>query len=135
MRCSTVTPGKFATFCRRPVMRLNSVDLPELGGPIIATTCARVVVFFDFGGAVATAHPPQLWQSLMASISCRCHCWPVLGSSAMLSRAATPLPIHPLDKHGARLRELAALEPQHVRGGSQAPSNAERHHRADPGDR
>src|ERR1035437_10402281 len=36
-RSSTVTPGKFATFCRRPVRRLKSVDLPEFGGPTRAT--------------------------------------------------------------------------------------------------
>ena len=38
VRCSTVTPGKLATFWRRPVSRLKRVDLPELGGPMIATT-------------------------------------------------------------------------------------------------
>ena len=47
MRCSTVTPGKFATFCRNPVRRLNSVDLPELGGPTIATTCCLLVAAGD----------------------------------------------------------------------------------------
>src|SRR5581483_7396028 len=41
MRCSTVTPGKLATFCRRPVNRLNSVDLPEFGGPTMATMMGR----------------------------------------------------------------------------------------------
>jgi hypothetical protein len=58
MRCSTVTPGKFATFCRRPVSRLNSVDLPELGGPTTATTCRRVGMLG--GGKIAAGHP---WQS------------------------------------------------------------------------
>src|ERR1035438_4518077 len=29
--CSTVTPGKLATFWRSPVRRLNRVVLPELG--------------------------------------------------------------------------------------------------------
>src|SRR5579875_980886 len=41
MRCSTVTPGKLATFWRRPVRRLNRVDLPELGGPTMATIMGR----------------------------------------------------------------------------------------------
>src|ERR1700722_12446782 len=58
MRCSTVTPGKFATFWRSPVSRLNSVDLPELGGPTMATTCCLPEV--TGGGRVATAGP---WQS------------------------------------------------------------------------
>ena len=35
--CSTVTPGKLATFWRSPVRRLKSVVLPELGGPTSAT--------------------------------------------------------------------------------------------------
>ena len=35
--CSTVTPGKLATFWRSPVRRLNRVVLPELGGPTSAT--------------------------------------------------------------------------------------------------
>src|SRR5436190_1273916 len=60
VRCSTVTPGKFATFWRRPVSRLNKVDLPELGGPTIATTCRRVGV-----GGVGSVATGQAWQSLM----------------------------------------------------------------------
>src|SRR6476646_8588913 len=64
MRCSTVTPGKFATFWRRPVRRLKSVDLPELGGPTIATMCRRVSMAGG-GGRVATEQP---WQSLIKSL-------------------------------------------------------------------
>ena len=64
MRCSTVTPGKFATFWRRPVSRLNRVDLPELGGPTIATMCRRVGIAGG-GGRVATG---QSWQSLIKSL-------------------------------------------------------------------
>ena len=61
MRCSTVTPGKFATFWRRPVSRLNRVDLPELGGPTIATMCRRVGIAggggrVRDGATVAIAH-------------------------------------------------------------------------------
>src|SRR6185369_15494125 len=64
MRCSTVTPGKFATFCRNPVSRLNSVDLPEFGGPTIATICCLPEV--SGGGKVATEGP---WQSSMVWLS------------------------------------------------------------------
>src|SRR5579871_2590469 len=64
MRCSTVTPGKFATFCRKPVSRLNSVDLPEFGGPTIATTCCLPEV--SGGGKVATEGP---WQSSICVLS------------------------------------------------------------------
>lgn len=35
--CSTVTPGKLATFWRSPVRALKRVDLPALGGPTRAT--------------------------------------------------------------------------------------------------
>src|SRR6476646_6133881 len=66
MRCSTVTPGKFATFWRRPVRRLKSVDLPELGGPTIATMCRRGYMAGG-GGRVATEQP---WQSLIKSLHC-----------------------------------------------------------------
>src|SRR3954452_5572709 len=57
--CSTVTPGKFATFCRSPVRRLKRVVLPELGGPTRATdrTAAGRVIW-------ATAELPHPWQSL-----------------------------------------------------------------------
>src|SRR5210317_1792076 len=34
---STVIPGKLATFCCKPVSRLNSMLLPELGLPINMT--------------------------------------------------------------------------------------------------
>src|ERR1700722_17620073 len=61
--CSTVTPGKFATFWRRPVRRLNRVVLPEFGGPTSAMeTCEAAV-----RGGSATAVPPQFaqpWHSL-----------------------------------------------------------------------
>src|SRR5580704_6951756 len=73
MRCSTVTPGKFATFWRRPVSRLKRVDLPELGGPTIATMCRRADIAGG-GGRVATGQP---WQSLITYFtipSRRCRC-------------------------------------------------------------
>ena len=56
--CSTVTPGKFATFWRSPVRRLKSVVLPELGGPTSATVRTAAG-----RGSCATAEPPQPWQS------------------------------------------------------------------------
>ena len=37
MWCSTVTPGKLATFWRNPVRRLKRVVFPEFGGPTSAT--------------------------------------------------------------------------------------------------
>ena len=58
--CSTVTPGKLATFCRRPVRRLNSVDFPEFGGPTRATVCRE----FGLGGGTRGAIE-QLSQSLI----------------------------------------------------------------------
>src|SRR5207302_11308555 len=96
-RCSTVTPGKFATFWRRPVRRLNRVDFPEFGGPMMATTWERVDLE-SLGGAVATAQLPQLWQSLMASGPS--HLFSLAGakSNAMPFRVAELLPIHPRDR-------------------------------------
>src|SRR5580700_583922 len=64
--CSTVTPGKFATFWRSPVRRLKSVVLPEFGGPTSAT--AVRVPAKRVGSA--TAVPPQFaqpWHSLTSS--------------------------------------------------------------------
>src|SRR5579864_1628665 len=61
MRCSTVTPGKLATFWRSPVRRLNRVDLPELGGPMIAMTAA----FDAAGGGKTETEDSQSWQSLI----------------------------------------------------------------------
>src|SRR5277367_528856 len=62
-RCSTVTPGKFATFWRRPVRRLKRVDLPEFGGPISATA---PLFFPTRGGPDSTATPPPGLQWLIA---------------------------------------------------------------------
>ena len=44
MRFSTVTPGKLAVFCRRPVKRLNTVLLPEFGLPTNAIVVLRAIV-------------------------------------------------------------------------------------------
>ena len=70
MRCSTVTPGKLATFWRRPVRRLNSVDLPEFGGPMMATTCVRAPFAWTrrvrnraSGATVAIAHSVRFLES------------------------------------------------------------------------
>src|SRR5512143_1335627 len=82
MRCSTVTPGKFATFWRRPVSRLNRVDLPELGGPTMATMCRRVSIAGG-GGRVATEQP---WQSLIKPEPLHLSC----GAQNQLSRRITP---------------------------------------------
>ena len=57
--CSTVTPGKLATFWRSPVSRLKRVVLPELGGPTTATVRTAAG-----RGSSATAALPQPWQSL-----------------------------------------------------------------------
>src|SRR5579863_1841231 len=74
MRCSTVTPGKFATFCRRPVSRLKRVDLPELGGPTMATMIGRSLA--GAGGAIEglgkrPARGAPEWQLLMRARSGR----------------------------------------------------------------
>jgi hypothetical protein len=53
MRCSTVTPGKLATFWRRPVKRLKRVDLPEFGGPISTTVLSCPERGEDLGGTKA----------------------------------------------------------------------------------
>src|SRR5271165_5338014 len=58
IRCSTVTPGKLATFCRNPVSRLNKVDFPEFGGPTMATICRRAWIC---GSVIVAAGQP--WQS------------------------------------------------------------------------
>ena len=44
MRFSTVTPGKFAVFCRRPVSLLKTVLLPELGLPTSAIVTSLAIV-------------------------------------------------------------------------------------------
>ncbi len=44
MRFSTVTPGKLAVFCRKPVSRLNTVLLPEFGLPTSAIVFFRATV-------------------------------------------------------------------------------------------
>ena len=59
--CSTVTPGKFATFWRSPVRRLNRVVLPELGGPTSATVRTAAG-----RGISTTAVLPQPWQLLQS---------------------------------------------------------------------
>ena len=58
--CSTVTPGKFATFWRSPVSRLKRVVFPELGGPIRATAVGAALP----RGISTTAAAPQELQSL-----------------------------------------------------------------------
>ncbi len=53
--CSTVTPGKLATFWRSPVRRLKRVVLPELGGPTSATVrTAAGRGEFHYGRVAAT---------------------------------------------------------------------------------
>src|ERR1700675_1898657 len=100
MRCSTVTPGKFATFWRRPVSRLNSVDLPEFGGPTIATICRRVGIAGG-GGRVATEQP---WQSLINSVTLS------LEVAFGPSRAAEPLQIRPPETPSDRRLEPSGPE-------------------------
>src|SRR5581483_3420677 len=57
--CSTVTPGKLASFCRIPVSRLNNVVLPEFGGPTSATALGSVAD----GGKSSTGVGPHDRQS------------------------------------------------------------------------
>ena len=52
--CSTVTPGKLATFWRIPVSRLKSVVLPEFGGPTSATVFGAMA---GGGKTVAAGQP------------------------------------------------------------------------------
>ena len=54
--CSTVTPGKLATFWRRPVSLLNRVVLPQLGGPTRATVLGFLVA--GAGGSKTAALQP-----------------------------------------------------------------------------
>src|SRR5712692_7496788 len=87
MRCSTVTPGKFATFCRNPVRRLNNVDLPEFGGPTMATTCFFVSA--SAGGGLMVITGP-LWQSLMVAYSWGSQSWLPPAFSRRCARAEPP---------------------------------------------
>src|ERR1035437_10707596 len=62
--CSTVTPGKLATFWRSPVRRLKRVVLPELGGPTSATgeighLLAQSGETIEEGGLAGTGRPHQ----------------------------------------------------------------------------
>src|SRR3569832_733999 len=61
--CSTVTPGKFATFWRSPVRRLKRVVLPEFGGPMTATVLTAPA--FGNSRTAADPHPWQLLHSLI----------------------------------------------------------------------
>src|SRR5580704_4925326 len=117
MRCSTVTPGKFATFCRSPVRRLNSVDFPEFGGPMIATTCGRTAGRAG-SGAVATAQPPQVWQSLMAQYPGRFFSTAPAESIEQRFHAAAQLQIHPRDRRAVLLPERYEPEPLYDREGN-----------------
>src|ERR1700693_3267024 len=133
IRCSTVTPGKFATFWRRPGRRLNKVDFPEFGGPMMATTCERVALE-SLGGGAATAQFPQLWQSLMASDFSQ-RLWKVGAKlSAPRFRGEELLRIHRLDSHAVLRRARCGRELRHGRARNRVPSAVEPHLREDPGD-
>src|SRR5580704_9179324 len=135
MRCSTVTPGKFATFWRSPVRRLNKVDFPEFGGPMMATTCERVALA-SFGGSAATAQLPQLWQSLMASEFSLRLCWKAgVRLGALQFRGEELLPIHRLDRRAALRRARCGREPRHGRARNRVPLTVEPHLPEDPIDR
>src|SRR5258708_5651144 len=108
-RCSTVTPGKLATFWRRPVRRLNSVDLPEFGGPMMATTCGGAAGRAG-DNAVATAQPSQLWHSLIARTYCRTLSMAAAELIALRSRAGELSRIHPRGRHAAPRRERCEPE-------------------------
>src|SRR5208283_963784 len=99
-RCSTVTPGKFATFWRSPVNRLKSVDLPEFGGPTIATVMALSPPDAGIGLGIGMlglgrrlTEGPSPWQLLILStLPNRIHtaktAWPPC-------HAGAPLPTRP----------------------------------------
>src|SRR5712691_6536958 len=113
-RCSTVTPGKLATFCRSPVSRLNRVDFPELGGPMIAITAPGAALVGL--GAVRTAGPHP-WQSLMPV--------PVGAiSHGMRFPAAARTPIHPRDTRADLLPAPKERPQLQLRAENPAPSNA-----------
>src|SRR6266851_5469519 len=116
MRCSTVTPGKLATFWRIPVSRLNSVDLPELGGPIMATTAGAAP--FDGGGSTDTAGPHP-WQSLMFHPH-----EPGATSVAMPSPAVRRIPIRPRDRRADRRPEPTGPPRCARQAGTPVPSGA-----------
>src|SRR5262245_26700754 len=117
-RCSTVTPGKLATFWWRPVSRLKSVDFPELGGPTTAMTAGAGPLI----GNVAVAVLPHSWQSLM-------------GTSVVLGRppfrGAARIPSHPPDIREGRRPAPNAPPQLALRGGIRAPSVATPGLRAD----
>src|SRR5580704_10121275 len=120
MRCSTVTPGKFATFCRSPVRRLNSVDFPEFGGPMIATTCGRTAGRAG-GGAVATGQSVQLWQSLMARSPGKAFSMAPAETIAMRSLGAAQLRIHPRGRPAVPLQARCEPEPPYDRAENRVP--------------
>ena len=124
--CSTVTPGKLATFWRSPVSRLKSVDLPELGGPMIAITACAGPLDNAGNTEVASPHP---WQSLMQ------HPGRHAISAVTLFRGATRIPIHPPDRRVGRHPEPSG-PPSHLRQAEiPVPSAATPDRRADPGGR
>ena len=97
VRCSTVTPGKLATFWRMPVRRLKRVDFPEFGGPTIATVRVPAGGRED-GSETADGLRPCPEYSLMG--------WPINQTQtvdaergAWLSRAAKPLRSRRHDTH------------------------------------
>src|SRR6185437_15202472 len=102
--------GKLATFWRSPVNRLKRVDLPEFGGPTIATICDGAARPFT-GGAVNTAQPLHPWQSLINRSG---RCWTSESSGARF-QAATPPPTHPpgrrADRHLVRFSPWSLYVP------------------------
>src|SRR5436190_15690256 len=123
-RCSTVTPGKFATFWCRPVSRLKSVDLPELGGPTTATTAWAELL----GGSVAVAEPvaPQSWQSLISLSAI---------SDRPRFRGAARIPSRPPGRRAGRRRGRSGRRQFARREEIRAPSVATPVLQADRGDR
>src|SRR5258708_3933221 len=112
MRCSTVTPGKLATFWRKPVSLLKSVDFPEFGGPTIATTWG-VADWAWNGCRDAAGHSPQSWQALM-----RC---PAGGLTAPQSHGAGRFRNHRRERRAGRLPERCAPELRGLQAETQVP--------------
>ena len=88
--CSTVTPGKLATFWRSPVRRLKRVVFPEFGGPMSATALGAVL---DRGSSMTAAEPHEL-QSLHPLTGSSGRRAPDLQSSRSLAAQRNFGPIH-----------------------------------------
>src|SRR5579884_1126959 len=135
IRCSTVTPGKLATFCRRPVKRLKRVDLPEFGGPTIATTWGFVPDCGPPSSSSVESVVAPVWQSLMRlcrSPQAAAHFYGHEGE--MQSHDGVLLRSRPRGTRADHRPEHCAREQPRVQAESRAPSIVWRCLRGRPGD-